>query len=829
MRIALLGLLALGAGVGWDSTAYAQLAPVEITDIRVGLPPGRFVAERGDSGEAAHVSKNHVWAPVYVDFAVIRQVTRKAAIVLETKDAEDLKYTTWVPLPDLTSLPPGTELKSIELPQIPYVKPSGQDELIVSIRVPGEGNPANWRSLSAPKRIATVPVRNIGKYVVLSLGTKLPGFDLPKENQGDTPPQGDAMRALRGGRLETAAITQVAQMPDRWFGYDTADIVILTTGASDRDFLQALFTDPAYRNRLDALVEWVRRGGRLVVSVGSNAGLVSQFESLREILPADLNRADAVGTVDELSLDWLAGGTRRARLGFLQARGGSGIPVANLTAKPGPAYRTLVPPPDPSNPMAQIQRPVVVQSTLGLGRVTLVAFDLDRSPFLDMDPARKAEFWDLLLREAGAAKASASAGSQKNVGWGGGYGNASDDSEEAIANALRNHIDNFAGVPVISFGWVALFIILYTLLIGPVEYFILKKVFHRLELTWITFPIIVLSVSAIAYFTAYSLKGNDLRLNKADLVDVDPASGRVYGTTWFTIFSPRIDNYTIGIQPKEEWLAQDQPQLSPLVDSFGAAKSGRSGLFSRSFEYHVDPATGAFADGIVDVPIQVWSTKAFKAEWSTRMNTTNPIVVSNLVHPPARREDIAGTFTLNLPFAELRDVRLIYGGLAYKLDNSILPGAPVNVFLDKSKADPDWLSAWNGAITIKRNLNPEQMNGNLESFAPFSIMGLLFHEATQKTDDASAQLSNASMRRLDQSWRIAPDNREELIVLGRVAPEEGSSEEILTAADSASPTQLWLKNLPAQGQARTPVPGTLRQETYVRIFVPIRPPAPPRP
>ena len=114
-------------------------------------------------------------------------------------------------------------------------------------------------------------------------------------------------------------------------------------------------------------------------------------------------------------------------------------------------------------------------------------------------------------------------------------------------------------MPVVSFGWVALLIVLYILLIGPIEYFFLKRVLGRLELTWITFPIIVLTVSLAAYFTAYSLKGRDLKVNKIDVVDVDPASGESYGTTWFTIFSPRIDNYTIGVTPGEGWASDADP------------------------------------------------------------------------------------------------------------------------------------------------------------------------------------------------------------------------------------------------------------------------------
>src|SRR5205823_1786103 len=116
-----------------------------------------------------------------------------------------------------------------------------------------------------------------------------------------------------------------------------------------------------------------------------------------------------------------------------------------------------------------------------------------------------------------------------------------------LAGDLRNNLEQFENVSNISFGWVALFIFIYILVVGPLDYFFLKKVVKRLELTWITFPTVVLVVSAVAYFTAYALKGNDLRINKLDLVDIvgeldekgaHSEGTRAYGSTWFTLFSP---------------------------------------------------------------------------------------------------------------------------------------------------------------------------------------------------------------------------------------------------------------------------------------------------
>ena len=97
----------------------------------------------------------------------------------------------------------------------------------------------------------------------------------------------------------------------------------------------------------------------------------------------------------------------------------------------------------------------------------------------------------------------------------------------------------------------------------------------------------------------------------------------------------------------------------------------------------------------------------------------------------------------------------------------------------------------------------------------------LFHEAGVNTPDAGG-LQNASLRRLDQSWRLAADNRNEVIVAGRVPVVTKPAEELMTDPLSPSPSVLWLKGLPGDGP-RVPTPGTLQQETFVRSYVPIPP------
>src|SRR4029079_6981353 len=153
---------------------------------------------------------------------------------------------------------------------------------------------------------------------------------------------------------------------------------------------------------------------------------------------------------------------------------------------------------------------------------------------------------------------------------------------------------------------------LYLLLIGPIEYYFLRRILKRLELTWVTLPIIVLTVCVLAYVSADAVKGRELRVTKIDVVDVDPASNRVYGSTWFSVFSPKIDTYTVGLESGADW--SEGAREGATVNALGAPRGGRPGIARR--KYTINAEGQRVASGLENVPIQVWSTKAFSANWS---------------------------------------------------------------------------------------------------------------------------------------------------------------------------------------------------------------------
>jgi hypothetical protein len=238
------------------------------------------------------------------------------------------------------------------------------------------------------------------------------------------------------------------------------------------------------------------------------------------------------------------------------------------------------------------------------------------------------------------------------------------------------------------------------------------------------------------------------------------------------------------------------------------------------------------------VPIQVWSTKSFAANWSGRIDPATPVVQSDLMHPPGDPNQVIGTFVNRMPFPELRDCVAFYGDRAFPLPSggTIVKDQTVRLVLGQGTTARQWLTE-GGPDGPAAQLSTLHSRGEQESSssgrgpgrpAPtdasargsaLPMWGFLFYEQGLKNETGSFP-RNASLRRLDQSWRLRPENRDEVILVGRVVLPFGPAEELLGGANS--PTRVWLKGLPGSGKSRPAIPGTARQETYVRVYLPVK-------
>jgi hypothetical protein len=571
----------------------------------------------------------------------------------------------------------------------------------------------------------------------------------------------------------------------------------------------------------------VRRGGRIVVAAGRNQDLVSALDKKQPLLPMTLDKKVEMPPSDnenerEQGIHTLFWKVHPDPFRLVERRVGADdklAPIEVVRLRPKDASDPALKPDDYRASLTVVAAgksgpPVIVRGTYGLGQVMLVALDIDQLPLKDVGGIKSVEnFWKGLRGEMGTTPERVQEQPQIVSGFQTGMPSAD------VAARLQQKLEYFEDIPVIGFGWVALFILLYIIVVGPLDYLFLKKVVKRLELTWITFPAVVLIISVAAYFTAYWIKGDKLKINKVDVVDIDLQTDQVYGNTWFALFSPRIDHYTIGIEPAAPGWAPGEPGNTRVLvswmdrpEEFGYGGARGQGLFRRTYDYEPN------ATGLRGVPIQVWSTKSFAASW--QVPARKQLFSSNLRHPADRPNVLTGTITSHLP-VELHDVVVLYEGKRFELPNRGRLVPEVETRLDGLENGSTDFSLWYPQLTQvgfgPRGRGVSEYHDQMEAI----VKNILFNRHAMKSHPNSREPQrNSSLRLLDQSWRREHLTTDEVILYGRVPVLNGEAQKI--GDDPGSPSRLWLNELRKAGRKWPGLSGTLRQETFVRVFIPVR-------
>jgi hypothetical protein len=430
----------------------------------------------------------------------------------------------------------------------------------------------------------------------------------------------------RVARLEDAAA-----LPTRWFGYEGVDTVLLST--SQVELYRPLLQNPA---RVVALRQWVEGGGRLVIFCGREAEeLLGEGGVLEELVPGDFERM--VPLRQSLPLEAFSGSNeaitpdRRLDLRVPKLINVLGTVLAHAGRE-------------------QTDLPLVIRWRLGFGEVVFLGLDFDRPPLRDWDG--RTAFLRRALSWTDEEKADKQTQTYAGV------------ETQDMTEKLRSALDSkFAGVTTVPFALVAILVIGYILLIGPGDYFFVKKILRRMELTWITFPLIVVGVSAGAFWLAHWMKGDQLRVNQVEIVDVDIANNRVRGTVWTHFFTPRVDEYNLSIQPH---YPGDQPleESSQLVSWLGLPGYAPGGMQASGTQGSMLDRGFTFNDSLSamdGVPVQLWSTKTITARWEAEVAAP---MQSELLHVG---EEMLRGHIVNDSQVPLEDCMLLYGPWAYRL------------------------------------------------------------------------------------------------------------------------------------------------------------------
>src|SRR5204862_1986935 len=119
-----------------------------------------------------------------------------------------------------------------------------------------------------------------------------------------------------------------------------------------------------------------------------------------------------------------------------------------------------------------------------------------------------------------------------------GYGQSADGIFGAMIDSRQVH-----KLPI---GWLLLLLIVYLVIIGPLDQWWLKRI-NKPMLTWITFPCYVVLFSLLIYFIGYKLRAGESEWNELHLVDVllNGDRAELRGKTYASIYSPSNQKYLL--------------------------------------------------------------------------------------------------------------------------------------------------------------------------------------------------------------------------------------------------------------------------------------------
>ncbi len=372
----------------------------------------------------------------------------------------------------------------------------------------------------------------------------------PPRTSADTDPSGSGEGSL-------AQVTWVLpdDLPDLHAGYQSADVVALTSPALDR------VTD----QQADALRRWVAGGGTLAVFAGPE-GANLQVPWLADVLPGSVGPLLTVPSLSGLAR-WLGASP-------------PAVETVISALSPRPGARVLA---EQGGSALALWRPY------GAGQVVLAAFDPLRRPV---------EGWpglDALWKWIGGLAVT-------NTPLTTLAGQLPDQSmgfmrprrfQPTMAPSLPTALSDIPELEPPSFWVLLFFLIAYTLVLVPINYMVLRRM-DRQELAWVTTPAIVVAFTLLAYGIGFTMRGGEALVSVLTVVErgTDEAEGPA--TSFLGLFSPSATNYALALDTEPTALGEiiysesNAPAPSLVIGMSGSrqwVESARMNMWSqRAFE-----------------------------------------------------------------------------------------------------------------------------------------------------------------------------------------------------------------------------------------------------
>ncbi|MDY7011292.1 MAG: hypothetical protein SVV80_11155, partial [Planctomycetota bacterium] len=244
------------------------------------------------------------------------------------------------------------------------------------------------------------------------------------------------------------------------------------------------------------------------------------------------------------------------------------------------------------------------------------------------------------------------------------------------ANAVMEHLLSIKELRPLSIWWVIGLLTLLAVLIGPVDYLILKRI-DRQPMTWVTSAAWIVLFTVGAYYGVQALRAGEIQLRTVSVIDGIEGGRAAWSTIYTGLFAPDSDDYElVNLKPKQ-WWSGTAPVGSSLY-AYNNDEFGGRNIYCHQYDGSNLPYS---------LPINIWSMQCLLCESAAE---TLPIT--------ATVERSGGEVVVRI--ANLSDCPITGGRVRFDgnmaMDFAGVPAGSTKNFTGRARKHDDW-EAFSGA------------------------------------------------------------------------------------------------------------------------------------
>jgi hypothetical protein len=189
--------------------------------------------------------------------------------------------------------------------------------------------------------------------------------------------------------------------------------------------------------------------------------------------------------------------------------------------------------------LSEGNQPLLAERFVGAGSVTLATFDWNQDPIASWSGA------NVLLRQILVRTVFSTSSQSLGPNFAGPFG-PSGISVTERSNALSQALGNLPALDLPSLAVIGVLVLAYVLLVGPINYLVLRAL-HRGALAWITVPLIAVLASAGAFSTGFFTKGRAVQTNQVSMIHLQSGWDRAYQESYTGILTPTRGDYNVSV------------------------------------------------------------------------------------------------------------------------------------------------------------------------------------------------------------------------------------------------------------------------------------------